>query len=233
MSSMENRVIFAIITLGIFSALVIMMGTSFSTNPENYQLLDIPNYLDTGQFFQENVTYSNYQNVTYPTLDTLFQMEDSEHNVLLQWFNLQKQMFYFTYQNGHFLWILQNNEQMNPFPLGWNVVLDAYDETMNASRISMTSKSNEWTVQFFYNQTAYDNLTHAYDSNDIKVWVGMGNEFNPSSISAWSFVTSILTWSNPDIHPTVNFLFAIPLYALFAVILFYMFTKLMEASNWI
>lgn len=229
---MENRAIFAIIVLGVFSSLVIMMGTSFSTNPENYQLIDVPNYLDTGQFFQQNITYSDYQNVTFPSYNE-FEMSDSSHNVVLQWISLQKTEFYFTYENGVFLWILSNIERLNPYPLTWAMVLDAYDDDMNASRVSMTSKSNEWTVQYFYNQTAYDNLTHAYDSNDIKVYVGMGNEYDPSSMSAWSFVTSILTWSNPDIHPAVNFLIAIPLYAMFGMILFYMFTKLMEASNWI
>lgn len=224
----SSRVIFAVSFLGIFSVLVMLMGSSFSSMERTNRLIEVPDYIDSSIFFADNVTIEGNCTLNYPDQEFI-EMEDSDHEIEIEWMQYGKEMFFVTYRNGVKLWIIPKYERVNPHPLTWNNILDAYIDDANTSKIMMYSDSAEWTIHVYYNQTAYDNITHSYDNDELFFNIGKTNDLSASTLSAWGFLMSILTWNNPDIHPAVNFLIGLPLYAMFGIVLFYMFTRLWEA----
>ena len=50
--------------------------------------------------------------------------------------------------------------------------------------------------------------------------MGMGYSQNPSTVSAWNILAQLLFFQMPDVHPAVNALIAIPLWAAIGILVY-------------
>lgn len=223
----SGRLIFAMTALSIFSLLVVLMGASFSDiETQNYELIEIPDDIKSAMFWDYNVTEYNNVSITVG-LQNVPVPAGADDYVRVSW-TTGIDNLYMSWVYGKFLWFFKNDEAIAPWPLSLYDIIDGYDDETNCTVIDATSAHQAWLIQFAYNQTAYTDIEDSINNNELYLFIGKGNDLSPTKMSAWSLVTSILLWKNPDIHPAVNFVLAVPLYSLMAVAFFEIFTRVIE-----
>lgn len=229
MASVPNRIIFAIVALGVFGVLVGLMGTSFTDiDTENYQVINLPDDLTSAEYLLSTV--DRYANDTITHGGGLVTLDYSGNNtdkVTAIWQSYDKTTIYINRVWTGF-WILNNIEPVNPYPLPVSEIDKNFSTETNNTVLYLETAHKAYTFEFNYNTTAYSNISHAIDGGELYMWVGEGEDLDPNSKGVWTLLTSIIFFNNPDIHPVVNFLFAIPFYALFVTIVFYVFSRFIE-----
>lgn len=227
--NMSGRLIFAMTALSVFSLVVTLMGGSYGDiSGDDYQLIDVPEDIKAGTFWDYNITTYNNGSITDFTTTKFYIPVGSDDYIQCQWQGEPNDQIAIWYAYGKMLWFLKNSESLYPRTIAEYEIINDYNDETNSSTYHMTSKHYEWLVQFSYNQSAYTDIEDAITNDDLYFYIGQGNDLSPARMSAWSLVTSILLWQNPDIHPAVNFIIALPLYSLMAVVFFYVFTRVIE-----
>lgn len=81
------------------------------------------------------------------------------------------------------------------------------------------------TIHMYYNTTKYDSFTDAYYANDWHALIGVTWDQLNTAISAWDLIGRILTFQAPEVHPAINILIAIPIWAATAILVFILIVK--------
>lgn len=224
-----NRIIFVIIALGTFGVMVGLMGTSFAgVEVQNYKVIDIPDEVTSTVYLISTVDRYENDTLIFPHVPALSldYSGNSTDRVTIAWFVYDQNNLYINRVYAGW-WIFNNIEPVFPYPLPKNDVIREYDGDTNSSVLYLSTAHKHYTFEFSHNAT-YTDLSDAWDSGVMDVWVGEGADISPNSRGVWALVTSIIFFQNPDIHPVVNFLFAIPFYAMFVTIVFYVFARFFE-----
>lgn len=222
-SGVERYFVFAVIVVGLFAGLVQLMPSEFMSASRKEVVTPV-NVWEGAELFLSNITdAANFTatlgsggDVTLTTIEVDFGWN---------WYTWDDDYMYFMINYAGW-WIFDNYEYVTPYPQTRETVAENFDTSDNSSRTIMHSKQYEFEVTFYYNETAYANITDAWDNGDVNVYVGVGNEDTASSMGAWAVISSILFFSNPDIHPMINFVIAIPLWAMIAITIYTLFLKL-------
>lgn len=80
-----------------------------------------------------------------------------------------------------------------------------------------------------YNATQYANLTMAFESDAATVIFAISWDELGTGLSAYSLISEIMLFSRPDVHPALNALIAVPLWAMIAFIIVVIILAVIEA----
>lgn len=80
-----------------------------------------------------------------------------------------------------------------------------------------------------YNATAYANITMAFLSDAATVVFAISWDELGTGLSAYNLISDIMTFSRPDIHPALNALIAIPLWAMIGFLIVVIILAIIEA----
>lgn len=229
--SVSSRAIFAIIFLATFAGVVILMSSDLTDiSPSDYRTVNVPDSLYGAEFFKTNITIYWNGTITPIGLDENLLLPYPEPELIgIDWATYNKENILLTHKFNHQWWGYQGYEAIKPYPLSTYDIISEYEESTNSSTFYMNSKSYSWLATFSYDQTTYDNITHSIESDELYLFIGRSPSQVADDQNAWSLISSILFWRNPDIHPAVNFLITIPIYATTIIVFFYFFTRFLEA----
>lgn len=216
--------IFAVIFSGVFGILIFTMPSELASSSS--VRVETPSSLwRTADLFLTNMT--DTVNVTFAhDTWTAFGLSGISGDVYYVWYTNPIDTFYFEHRWGGW-WIFSNRDSLSPSFVSEDEIIDAFDPTDNSSRFAFSCKHNDFEIVFYYNQTLYDNISQAVSVDALFAYVGVGVEKVASSVSAWSVVSSILFFNAPNIHPALNAVIAIPLWAIIGIVVYTLFLKLL------
>lgn len=116
---------------------------------------------------------------------------------------------------GHYLGKIDDQTDMK---FRWDYVFwEHFDPNTNVSSFEATCPHGTiYYIHLSYNQTAYASFEEAWESGTLYCLIGLGVEDAVAKINAWNIVGQLLTFQLPDVHPVLNLLIAIPIYACIA-----------------
>jgi hypothetical protein len=80
-----------------------------------------------------------------------------------------------------------------------------------------------------YNSSLYDNATHAFQNDALTCVFGIDWDEMGTGMNAYSLISQIMTFQRPEIHPALNSLVAIPLWALIGFLVVIIILAIVEA----
>ena len=132
--------------------------------------------------------------------------------------------FRLTYNWKGMDWYNKNGIKVSEQPLGeWSYpVIDIEDVDANydnRSKVSeFTVKNEVLTIKVFlaFNTTKYSKPSEAYHNNELSILVCMGFDQVQTTTNAWNLISQILFFKMPNVHPLINALIAVPIWAAIA-----------------
>lgn len=111
----------------------------------------------------------------------------------------------------YFWGILIDSVDIEPMPLYRSYVTSKLDG--NVSRFTMSDIAYQYYVSISFNESKWSSFDDAWNNGELLVWMGMGYSDTPSTISSWNIIAQLMFFQIPDIHPTVNALIAVSIWA--------------------
>jgi len=106
-----------------------------------------------------------------------------------------------------------------------NVEEDSSNGTVRYDMFSSERGDNQGALIFYYNDTTYDNSTHAWDNGALHLIHGVG--FTTSATNdVLALVLSVLLLQLPDVPPLLGLFIAAPTWACIAFVCWYLITAL-------
>lgn len=98
--------------------------------------------------------------------------------------------------------------------IGLDEVLKYYSNNTDLSVFTLECDHLTLTTIIGFNTSIYNTLELAWSNKEIFVTVGIGyDQLLGTRLGAWSLISQLLLFQAPDIHPAINGLIAIPLWA--------------------
>jgi len=220
-AGLGRKLIFVVSFLGIFTLLVGAMPSQlYETEPEYYGR-DIPDYfeghLQTAVNFNDTVTI----NLTFNGDSQNFYLNSEEFAVRSY---LRSGTRTIVYQHNAKLFFISNWHFMtNPNDVVFIELDDAnefFDSGSNGSMFDLDCMHYTVTTILSYNTTAYDDLTDAWNNNDIYCLVGWGISGTGTSTTSYGLVARLLFFQMPEIHPVLNAIIALPIWTCIAYLVY-------------
>lgn len=221
----EGRIIKFIIVITFLASFFFLTLYGVSTCPqlftEGYEepiyQPRIENYTDA----EERLKYSVWMNGTlekgYPGYVDL---QEGDLKIRVTWNALNQ--FWSRYITGGFLgfvwgpWLYMPHKNPPSYIHGWNDVKLYLHENLNSSKFTWRTKKNDrafLTIITIHNTTRDASLEEAWNNGEIEIYIGATIDDLQTAISAWNVIGALLTFQTPQVHPVINFLIAIPIYA--------------------
>lgn len=112
-----------------------------------------------------------------------------------------------------------------------------YDGNINASFIEARCPHFVANCFFEYNTTKYDNITQAFENDELGYSMSYEVDWEATSVSAFTVLGQLMTFSSPDLgfhDSTVNLIFnaliALPIYTMVAVLILKVLLSLFPTS---
>lgn len=83
----------------------------------------------------------------------------------------------------------------------------------------------QWRVYFWWNLTDYDTPSDALNNDAMGVVYLIGFDQINTTVNAWTLVSMLLFFQMPDVHPAINAIIAIPLWACVAYLVYVLILK--------
>jgi len=245
--SLIGTFVFAVSFIGIFVILVVTMPSQFYTTAPEYQQYSYPSFFNKEDIeyiaFMRNETinlgdiyYSVILDFTDPpeiakgergTINFKFTVEwyDNGWAISKQRINFQHiEWEWFTFRRRHPMYCF-NEPDKTPSLSKANIVAN-WDEEYNASIIYPVSCNCIVTKVWFVDpNTTRNNISEAFDEGSLIVVMGFGFDDYQTSISAWSLVGQLLFFQAPQIHPVLNAIIALPIWATISVLIYLLILK--------
>lgn len=206
-----------------------MMGQSFAQmDTTDYQTIDIPSSLTSIEYISDYYDRSANGTLEFPVspAQSFDYSGNNTDKITVLWASYEPNQLLINRVWSGF-WIFNNIEPIKPYPLPKATVIDAFNSETNSSVLYLQSPHKNYVLEFTFN-SSFTNLTSAWNAGNMTLWIGEGDQVNPNTKGVWSLLTSIIFFDNPDIHPVINFVFAIPFYAMFVTIVYYVFSRFIE-----
>lgn len=96
-----------------------------------------------------------------------------------------------------------------------------------SGNMEFTVSSSSFTVSavFGFNETLYSLPTDAWNHYDLHIFVGIDFESVSTTINAWTLIANLLFFQMIDVHPYLNMLLAIPLWACIGYLVYVLILK--------
>lgn len=240
----DNRVmVVAISFLAIFATLTSFMPVQFTYGEHQFRETHYDNFYDSSEIealattYVINVTYSGgYYSENWGQDEGFgysFQFIDYEPIILnASWamINYHYEPFWFIIEwqtNSHRqTWTSKLTGQSFPDHIT-NLDFDAVSELSQSGSYNITMarfivdcEHLNMHSTIFYNSTAYDNSTQAWENDDIHVEFAIEWDELGTGLNGWNLLSAVLWFQAPDVHPFINFFIAFPIWVDIALIIF-------------
>lgn len=235
MASGEIKVFITVVTfLGVFALLVSMIPGQFAVQSKTYRQVSVPEYfeaIDIQSFVEtKNLTVPAYDEYgldcsvggwelrIYPYYSPLMNMYDLVLRHIDRW-------WIFAYGWHSLRWRSKAKGIDLGYTLDKDELLEYYDSERKVAEFIASCEHTTVYVAFAYNTTKYDNIVDAWANNELWMLIGIGFDQINTSTNAWNVIGKLLFFQAPDIHPAINALIAIPLWAAIAVTIYILVLK--------
>jgi len=212
-----STLLFTVCFLGIFGFLVMTIPSGFLEASQDRRQLNIPNVFDSIDVMDYAETHNftlgddSWENWGKPDFghDMRFYVNKAGLEYPHLWF-ISNVHFYGLW-SGHKMWwtnatTFRYNYLILPqMVIDWNPETNMSEYTVSCSHFTMKA----WIT---YNTTTYESLIDAWDNNDAHILFAIKFEELGGRWDLWSLITGVLFLQLPDVHPSLNMLFAIPLW---------------------
>jgi len=139
------------------------------------------------------------------------------------WWNPIDSLLWFGH-SYHIAWIFWWTENLRESPIQWSdVITNALNA--NVSKIVMYCDCPKtYDVYILNNSTSYASLYDAWVAGEITVQIGMGWEASYAVINAWTLITQLMLFQAPNIHPLLNGIIVVPIWAMIGYLVWRLIT---------
>jgi len=102
---------------------------------------------------------------------------------------------------------------------------ECWDNESSMVAFNIRTTEVQMRVYFGFNTTKYSKPSEAYYDDGLSCLYGIGFDQINTSTNAWNLIGSLLFFQMPDVHPAINALIAIPLWALIAYLIYVLILK--------
>lgn len=234
-----GKFVFVVSFLGIFIILVSTMPYQFYLTAPEYAQYSYPEF-----FTKEDIEYISFMRNVTLTAESCEDIDFTDDAIpehgergkvnfkfYCCWMPSLNRIFFKHYEWEW--WIFARVHSMYCFNepnrvefLTKNHLIENWDSDYNASVIYPVSCNCIVTKVWFTdtNETR-NNISQAWDEGAIHVIMGFGFDDYETSISSWALVGQLLTFQAPDIHPVINAIIAIPIWATIAYVAYILILK--------
>jgi hypothetical protein len=232
----HGLVLFTIIFISIFILLVSTIPSSFFTHQTgdagDYVEIDVPDRWDTGFIGSVGVKDYDNQSVVYGNayFFTLTYIEEDDTEIQLQWGIYGASYNYLYFYHKHMWWIFPDYKHMTPFPVEKDYMLSVEQDNVSAVYIRCeTGDIPEILVQIGFDNNTYDSLTEAWNDGHLEMWLGYMQNASATQAyyNVWILIGQLLTFQAPNIHPYLNAIIAIPIWAAIVLSVIYTLDKIL------
>jgi len=237
--SIIGSFVFIVTFMGIFIILVSTMPAQFYSSAPTYQQYAYPDFFSQEdiEHFRHiasiNVTKSTFPYVCYyidfndetPPADFKFQIHwraEAQYNKI-QIAHVHYEFWVFI--GAHPLNILIKQDEGQRY-ISKSLALEYWDEESNATSLHPVF-CDHITVKVWLtdpNSTRND-IAEAWDEGTVQLTIGFGFSDYETTISGWDVVGRLLIFQAPDIHPVVNAIIALPMWACIAILIYILILK--------
>ena len=221
-SGTGKQFVFVVVLLGIFFTLVVTMPSGFYVTAPDYDEIDYPDHY-TIEDLQTIRFTGNSTGLEYGTLDDFtIEREDMDNiDIRVMWPTGGERQFYF--ERYWYVWIWRYREAIiyssTSWPVPYQAIINNVDESGNVSRFEMNDQRYSYIIDFVNNGT-YSSLEASLEDDVVSIFVGMGWDYESGALSGWDLVTRLLMFQAPDITTEMNFVIAIPIWAMIGFLIF-------------
>ena len=235
MASGEIKVFITVVTfLGVFALLVSMIPGQFAVQSKTYRQVSVPEYFEAIDI----QSFVETKNLTVPAYDE-YGLDCSVGG-----WELRIYPYYSPLMNMYGL-VLRHIDRWWIFAYGWHSLrwrskakgidlgdildkdelLEYYDSERKVAEFIASCEHTTVYVAFAYNTTKYDNIVDAWANSELWMLIGIGFDQVNTSTNAWNVIGKLLFFQAPDVHPAINALIAIPIWAAIAITIYILVLK--------
>jgi len=223
--------LFCVTLLGTFALCVNTMPKDFFS-PEEREEIEYLTQWKAGELFFSNITDYDNQTITRTLLgdNPDFYIADFDCHIGCVWRNANPEWIilnHWWYQ----WWIFKDTHYLKP-DLTRTYILDhVQEDNENISSFSLSCDCYTYALMVTYNESKFSSLSDAFDGiggggvGELYLYIGLGYEERPATISAWTLIAQLMLFQMPDVHPLINAFIAIPLWACVAIVAFILITR--------
>lgn len=111
--------------------------------------------------------------------------------------------------------------------LGETLEKTELDNDYESGNIRYSVKCDHFQMSAFFgfNETVYSKPSQAWDSNELRIMLGIKFDQVNTAINAWNLVGMLLIFQLPDVHWVVNVLLSLPFWVCIAYLIFVLILK--------
>lgn len=219
--NLGGKFVFIVTFLGIFVLLVSFMPTEFYVS--SYRQIDIPNELDA-----LDIPVYDYMtlNITYNPQG--YWQEDFGFNGATEFraisynttndYSIDACVFFIEWVSYPFkgygldFWNTTHNLGATLYFPDLETIY-AEDGALRFSMKTQDSGQLKFICAFVWDEETYSTPTPAFENDGVIIYLGLTWEQQMSTMSAWNIVGMILFFQMPQVHPLLNMMFALPIWA--------------------
>lgn len=228
-SSEDRSLITTFVTLitilSIFSILVNFMPNEFVYTGKEYAEIGYAETWSPSGLWYGNITSSD--NGTIHRTDYAINLHLTDYDIDLKviWYAvpdiLSIQRYWYTFYGLVYNYDWLRLEDDSIYITKEYALENLYEGNENVSMFTMhDSVYSAYYVQITFNTTKHESFDDAWDSGELEIWIGVGYEDVIAYHSTWALVTQILLFQAPEIHPVINAIIAVPIWACVAIMVF-------------
>ena len=235
-TTMEHKTIIFLFTfISLFGFLIstmpsLMMSHQSGYNETEYTYVTVPDRWDTASIGSGIVISQDMKNVTYGGLEifTLTDNDNATQDISMEWAAAYGQDLTF-YRHKHMYWFVPWYHNMNPYPISKDYAVQYQDDNITAIQLTCDQGDFKCLLQISFNETAYADLEEAWDDGQLEIWLGIRDTDTQTqaNFDVWTMLGAFLTLRMPNIHPWLNFILALPIYATLGVCILYILDKIL------
>lgn len=97
--------------------------------------------------------------------------------------------------------------------------LEQYGNGDNSVTFRAVCQHTTYHVSFSYNTTLYDNFTDAWNFGGLAFFAGVNFDDVNTAFNVWNIISMLIFFKLPNVHPIINVILSIPLWACVAYII--------------
>ena len=235
--SAENITLVTVVTfLSMFFILIASMPSGILQSPKQGKAINVPEYFEAIDLSYFAVT-TNF--TVGPNLwEYAFKVGgwnvkasyDNVHDSIIMW--TYDAFGIFEYNLEDFKWYNSQGVKVSGSvsflggpreAISLTTIYDGF--TNNTSTFTIQNSKTQCKIYFGYDSTKYKSPREAFQDGNLGVLVGMGIDNVNTRINAWNFISMLLFFQAPDVHPLLNAIIAIPIWIMIAWLIYILILK--------
>ena len=235
MASGEIKVFITVVTfLGVFALLVSMIPGQFAVQSKSYRQISVPEYFEAIDL----QCFTETKNLTVPAYDEfgldcsvggwelkIYPYYSDPANIHELQLKHVDRWWVFVVGEHHLTWRRKVDGIDLGIQLDKDELLNAYDADKGVAEFIVSCEHLTAYVAFAYNTTKYENIVDAWANSELWMLIAIGFDQVNTSTNAWNVIQQLLFFQAPDVHPAINALIAIPIWAAIAITIYILILK--------